>query len=198
MYIPRHFAVDDPEVLERVVRENGFGILISQTEEGPFASHLPMQLKSGVLLSHMAKANPHWKLFDGSNTLCIFSGPHAYVSPQLYVTTPNVPTWNYVTVHAYGVPRVVEEARAREILELALTEVDPDLPRTEDLAAYIDRQLAGIVAFEIAVTRMEGKFKLSQNKKPEDREAVIAAFSASDHGDERAVAHHMRQIYGPA
>lgn len=196
MYIPRHFAVEDPAILERIVRENGFGILISQSKEGPFASHLPMHLADGMLIGHMAKANPHWKLFDGTPTLAIFSGPHAYVSPRLYVTAPNVPTWNYVTVHVYGTPRVVDDARAREILEISLSELDSELPRTEELEAYIHRQLAGVTAFEMPISKLEGKFKLNQNKQPHDREAVMAAFAKSSRPDERAVLAEMSQFYG--
>ena len=196
VYIPRHFAVDDPETLHRVIRANSFATLISSGSEEPFATHIPLLLEGDVLIGHMARANAHWKMFDGRSALAIFSGPHAYVSPRIYVTAPNVPTWNYVTVHVYGKPVVIEHAReSAAILRRSLDVYDPNLPRTEELEAYLVSQVRGIVAFRIPIERMEGKFKLNQNKKPEDRNAVINAFSSSTDPTELAVASVMGELY---
>lgn len=196
MYIPRHFAVDDREILHRVIRENSFATLISSGPQEPFATHVPLLLEGDELIGHMARANPHWKMFDGRATLAIFAGPHAYVSPRLYVTEPNVPTWNYVTVHVYGKPEVIEGAEeSAAILRRSLDVYDPGLPRTEELEAYLLSQVRGIVAFRIQIERIEGKFKLNQNKKVEDREAVIEAFSGSAEPAELAVAGVMAELY---
>jgi transcriptional regulator len=196
VYIPPHFAVDDREVLDQVIRENSFATLISSGSEEPFATHIPLLLEGDELIGHMARANSHWKLFDGRPALAIFSGPHAYVSPRLYVTTPNVPTWNYVTVHVYGKPEVIaREEEAGAILRRSLDVYDPLLPRTPELEAYMASQVRGIVAFRIPIERIEGKFKLNQNKKPEDREAVVAAFSGSAEPAELAVAGIMSELY---
>lgn len=196
MYIPRHFAVQDRDVLDRVIRENSFATLISSGPEEPFATHIPLLLEGDELIGHMARANPHWKMFDGRSALAIFAGPHAYVSPRIYVTAPNVPTWNYVTVHVYGKPEVIECAdESAAILRRSLDIYDPNLPRTPELEAYMASQLRGIVAFRIPIERMEGKFKLNQNKKAEDRDAVIEAFSDSAEPSELAVAQAMRQVY---
>ncbi len=197
MYIPRHFAVDDREVLHRVIREHSFATLISSGSREPFATHIPLLLEGDELIGHMARANPHWKMFDGRAALAIFSGPHAYVSPRFYVTAPNVPTWNYVTVHVYGKPEAIEGAEeSAAILRRSLDIYDPSLPRSEELEAYMASQLRGIVAFRIPIERMEGKFKMNQNKKPEDRSAVIDAFSVSGEPAELAVATVMRDLNG--
>ncbi len=196
MYIPRHFAVQDREKLDRFIRENSFATLITSGEDGPFATHIPLLLEGDVLIGHMAKANPHWKMFDGRSALIIFSGPHAYVSPRLYVTAPNVPTWNYAAVHVYGKPQIIEDSEeSLNVLQRSLDYYDRQLERTEELAEYMRKQLPGIVAFRIPIERMEGKFKMNQNKKPEDRNAVIETFKKSDQSDEIKVANTMLGLY---
>lgn len=195
MYIPRHFAVTDREVLDRVIRENGFATLVSCGAEEPFATHVPLLLDGEVLIGHMAKANSHWKLFDGRPALAIFAGPHAYVSPRIYVSSPNVPTWNYITVHAYGRPEILSEEDALDVLRKSLDLYDPKLPRTAELDAYTLKQLPGIVAFRMPIERLEGKFKLNQNKQAQDRDAVVSRFSQSDDPAELAVAGAMKDLY---
>lgn len=195
MYIPRHFAVNDPILLHRVIRDNSFATLITSGLEEPFATHIPLLLEGDELIGHMARANPHWKMFDGRAALAIFSGPHAYVSPRIYVTSPNVPTWNYVTVHVFGKPQVIEsQEESAAILRRSLDVYDPHMPRTKELEDYIDAQVRGIVAFRILIDRMEGKFKLNQNKMPEDRNAVVDTFSTSADPSELAVAKAMVEV----
>lgn len=180
-----------------MIRENSFGTLITATNEEPFATHIPLLLEGDQLIGHMAKANPHWKEFDGNRqALAIFQGPHAYVSPQIYVTAPNVPTWNYVTVHVYGNPRVIDDAtEAMALLYKTMATYDPTYPMTDDLRKHMESQVKGIVAFRIPIDRMEGKFKLNQNKKEEDRNAVITKFSLSSNPHELDVANAMKSIY---
>jgi transcriptional regulator len=199
MYIPRHFAVTDPEALHRVIREHSFATLITSGDGEPFATHVPLLLEGTELIGHMARANPHWKLFDGRTALAVFQGPHAYVSPSLYVSSPNVPTWNYVTVHVYGQPQLIEDPKtSADILNRTLAYYDPEFPVDGSVEGYIERLLPGIMAFRIPIDRMEGKFKLNQNKNAEDREAVMERFSNSTHPLELAVAAAMREHYGNA
>ena len=202
MYLPRHFAESDRARLHALMREHEFATLVTVVEGKPFATHLPLLLdpdrgEHGVLLGHMARANPQWRGFDGTaEALAIFAGPHAYVSPRLYATHPSVPTWNYAAVHAYGAPRLLEEEAARGLLARTVARYEgtgdgawsmDGLP--ED---YVAGMLRGLVAFEIEIARIEGKFKLSQNRPEEDRRRVAAALGKGDDPPGRGVAALMR------
>jgi len=203
MYVPQHFDASERTWCHARIEAEPFGMLVGVDDAGaPFATHLPFLLDGdrgplGTLLGHVARANPHWRLFaPGRPALAVFTGPHAYVSPALYAVHPSVPTWNYVAVHAYGVPAVIEEpARLTALLRrLVATHEDgrPDPWRLESLPAdYLAGMLRGIVAFEIPITRLEGKAKLSQNRPAGDRVRVRAALGASDDPLARAVAHLM-------
>ena len=204
MYTPRHFREDDPGILRAVMRENSFATLVSLDGGELTATHLPLLLDEdrgahGTLIGHVARANPQWRGFAGSDVLAIFQGPHAYVSPSWYEDrAANVPTWNYVAVHAYGVPRLVENdaAVARLLAATAGTyeaaQPAPWSPAEFDAEKYAAMR-RGVVAFEIPISRIEGKRKLSQNKSEADRAGVVAALA--DSGDEtgRAVAAVMAQ-----
>ena len=205
MYAPRHFAEPDPDRLHALVRAHAFATLVSWLDGEPFATHVPLLLDAergrlGTLSGHLARANPHWRAFDGSaRALAVFHGPHAYVSPRWYAGAPNVPTWNYVAVHAVGAPRVVEDAGAvRALLErsAALYEAGAAAPWTP--AALPARVAEGlqraIVAFELPIERLEGKRKLSQNKTAEDRAGVVAALRAAGEPAGLAVAREMEAL----
>jgi transcriptional regulator len=129
-----------------------------------------------ILKSHMAKANPQWKEFDGkTKVLVIFQEPHSYISPQLYDHKRNVPTWNYIAVHAYGKPELIaEENETVEILELMFRQFDESYRKQWDEldTDYKNKMLKGIAAFKIKVNKLEGKFKLSQNKTDPERERI--------------------------
>jgi transcriptional regulator len=197
MYVPRAFAESDLAELHASMRAHPFATLVSAAGGAPFASHLPLLLDEasgglGTLLGHVARPNPHAAAFDDRTpALAIFHGPHAYVSPRWYAGGPNVPTWNYVAVHALGRPRRIQDAgRVRELLarSAALFEAGAKEPWTleaipEGYAAGLQR---GIVAFEIAIESLQGKRKLSQNKSPADRAGVVAALRAA--GDEQSLA----------
>ncbi|WP_338872062.1 FMN-binding negative transcriptional regulator [Myxococcus stipitatus] len=186
MYIPRHFEERDAQRLLSLMSRHSFAVLVTVGEDGaPFATHLPFLVERDAagdvrLLAHMALPNPQWRGFSAErDALVIFQGPHAYVSPRWYATTQQVPTWNYATVHAYGRPQVVTSRdETLRILRESTASYEPDNAtawRMEQAEERVARLLGGIVAFELRVTRLEGKFKLSQNKGPEDREGVIAA-----------------------
>lgn len=177
------------------MRENSFATLITCGEDEPFATHIPLLVEEGKLVGHMAKANPHWKMFDGRSALAIFQGPHVYVSPRIYVTSPNVPTWNYVTVHAYGKPEIIEDpTTSADVLYKSMALYDPTMVLDDAFHSYLRKQLPGIVAFTMPIERIEGKFKLNQNKKPEDREAVIQEFTRSSDPNETATAAEMSRL----
>ena len=146
----------------------------------------------------MAKANPHWRLFESSaESLAIFSGPHSYISPNWYVNHPAVPTWNYSAVHVYGVPRLVSHERTSEIVDelVAKYEGSRAAPWPNDLpAAYRNGLIQGIVGFEVPIARIEGKFKLGQNRSVEDQKEMVAKLR-TDGDDARQLAEFIdRQL----
>jgi len=199
MYVPEIFAETDRVALLDFIRATGWGYLVGVIDGVPFASHLPFLLDgepgNEKLVAHVARANPHWRSFgDGAREqLVIFSGPHAYVSPRWYASVKAVPTWNYTAVHVYGVPRIVDDPAAVHAAQKRLVdfyESGAEAPwRMEDVEAdYIAGMLRAIVCFEIPVGRMEGKFKLSQNRKPEDRAGVITALTQSPDEGGRKIA----------
>jgi transcriptional regulator len=200
MYIPAHFRVEDPALLLPLMERYGFATLVTVQDGSPFATHLPLLLRRSPdrLVGHMARANPQWRgLVQQREVLALFQGPHAYVSPSWYESAPNVPTWNYAVVHAYGTARLLEDPT--EVLALlgdTVTQYESGRAtpwRLEDAADYTQRLLSGIVAFELRLTRLEGKFKLSQNKGAADRAGVIAALEASADPLERELARMMAQ-----
>lgn len=194
MYIPKHFAVDDPDILRGVIRDYPFATLITNSDDGPFATHVPLLLtESGEELEgHMARANPHWKLFDGRSALAIFHGPHAYVSPSWYESSPNVPTWNYIAVHVYGKPVLREDAESEALLQRTLATYDPGLELDDAGQEYFRKIMPGVVSFQIPIERIQGKFKLNQNKQQADRDKVISILEASEDSSAQQVAAAMR------
>jgi len=201
MYTPAYFEESDPQHLAALMRRYSFATLVTIDDTAPVATHLPMLYHPdagphGTLLTHMARANPQWREFvNGRESLVIFHGPHAYISPSWYEATPNVPTWNYAAVHAYGIPRIVDDAATlRNMLRELVSAYeshrrDPYGAQLTD--AYLDALLPGIVGMEIPVTRLEGKFKLSQNRSATDQAAVIAALEDAPQQVEREVAELM-------
>ena len=198
MYTPLHFVEERLTVLQRWMRENSFATVVSVVDGTPFATHLPVLVDGsrgqfGTLRMHMAKANPHWCAFGGeAETLVIFQGPHGYITPSWYESGKAVPTWNYTAAHAYGRPRILEGEAALELLrdQVAFYEAGFEKPWETSTQApgYFEGMAAGVVAFEIEITRLEGKGKLSQNR-PGDRERVIAGLEA---GGNAALASAMR------
>jgi len=204
MYRPRHFDIDDPAILENFMREQSFALLITTIDGAPFASHIPLLLDTDGgnrrLLGHVAKANKQYLDFDGkTEALVVFWGPHAYVSPNWYASEKMVPTWNYVTVHAYGNPRTLSEPdEARSVLERLTEAYESDATRNWSMDGlpddFVNSQLKGIVAFEMPLDRVEGKFKLSQNRQPADRKGVIKGLRATGDTEAVEVARLMTEI----
>jgi transcriptional regulator len=209
MYIPRSHAEERPEELAAFVATHPLGILVtSGCSSDLFATHMPFVFdpsagEHGVLEAHLARANPHHKLVDAvSQALVIFTGPDAYITPNWYPTKRThgreVPTWNYIAVHAYGTLRLIDDpewllAHLRRLSaqsEATRLGAGGQSPwRVDDAPPdYIAQQMKAIVGIEIRVTRLEGKWKMSQNKSPETIDGVIAGLSASPKPMDREVA----------
>lgn len=205
MYIPKHFEGNEA-VGREIMHAHSWALLMSAGEDGaPVATHLSLLWQDdgtphGSLIGHMARANPQWKLFERPiESLALFWGPHAYVSPTWYAPGPKVPTWNYVTVHAYGTPSVVEDTEGALGILTDLAAVYEGL----DEGAWSLRQLPpgnaeaqtrGIVAFRIALSHVETKIKLSQNRDMEDRRRVIEKLEASSSQDAQATGKWMKKV----
>lgn len=202
MYIPEFNRIEDRSTALAFMRANPFAILVSNTDGDPFATHLPVALQEskGQLLirAHVAKANPHWQIFDKeqkSDSLVIFHGPHAYISPTLYENRESVPTWNYATVHAYGRGRILaDDAAKHDVLNALIAGFDePYAAQWKSLREeYRGRMLSHIVAFEIEAARLEAKFKLSQNRTKPEQENIIQSLNGSSDSAASAVAQLMQ------
>lgn len=197
MYTPKFNQVTDRNLLLEAMRASSFAILF-----GPqlVATHLPLVVRDegehGVLMGHFARANTHWAELAGRETLVVFPGPHAYISPSLYVEPLTVPTWNYIAVHAYGTLNLVEDEAGKQALLQALIEQhDPGyVEKLRSMPAGFQRtMLAGITGFRILIDRVEGKFKLSQNRPAADRHNVRAAMAAGSR-EERELARWMERL----
>lgn len=202
MYIPEFFAEEDEDKIIAFMREYNFAVFITAENDYPTATHLPFIIeKRGdkiILSAHLAKANLHWKQFD-REILVIFQEPHAYISPLLYGEKNNVPTWNYVAVHAYGKAVIFETAEENlRFLAKMVEAFDPDYFQTDWQEISEDYKInlaAGVVAFEIEVTNLQAKKKLNQNKPGKTAENVIAAFEKSENQNEREIARFMKEVY---
>jgi len=202
MYTPPHFREADQNTLLAFIEAYDFATLVTSAPEGCIVSHLPLLLRRAAegprLVGHVARANAHWRAMDGQTpALAIFQGPHGYVSPSWYASSPAVPTWNYAVVHATGVPRTrAEDAFAAGVVRDLTHRYEDSRPhpwRVEDLPAEFHRTMLGaVVAFEMPIAHLEGKFKLSQNRTPTDREGVIRGLEHADAAPARALAALMR------
>jgi transcriptional regulator len=211
MYIPEHFRVNDHADAIAFMRANPFAILISSApsaaapgssnDEGPFATHLPLFVQVAddhlVIRGHVAKANPHWRYLEQNpQSLTIFHGPHAFVSTSNYATPENVPTWNYGAVHVYGNARTFASPEELQgVLHQLIGTFEPAY--AEQWASlsesYRQRMLSHIVGIEIAVTKIEAKFKLSQNRTKEEQANVIASLSKATDTAVSGVSRLMRE-----
>jgi transcriptional regulator len=194
MYQPPHFREDRIEVQHELIRAHPLGLLITAGPGGLLANSIPFLIDAdtsprGTLRCHMARANPHWRELESvEQCLVVFQGPQQYITPSWYPTKQEhgkvVPTWNYVTVHAWGRPQVIDDAiwLRRQIEELTqLKEGARTAPwRVDDAPApFIVSQIKGIVGVEIPIDRIEGKWKVSQNRPEADRAGVVAGLRGS-------------------
>jgi len=205
MYSPKFNQIADRALLIEAMQAYSFAILAgpqstSQPSAPLVATHLPLIVKDegphGLLEGHFAIANRHWQSLAGRETLVIFSGPHSYVSPALYVEPLSVPTWNYIAIHAYGTLSLVEDDPGKETLLADLIQAN-DPAYAEKWRAMPDNfrrsMLAGIIGFRIPISRIEGKFKISQNRAEAERCNVQAAQAAGT-PDQQALAAWMTRL----
>jgi transcriptional regulator len=192
MYIPERFRETDREQLQQLIAEYPFGTLVTLADGRPFASHLPFIMDGDRLLCHLAKANPQCgHLGKGKEALCIFQGAHAYVSPSWYHSA-GVPTWNYAVVHVYGTATIIDRPSELACLVERFThhfEAGKPDPWEPD---YNHALLSAIVGVSIQITELQGKFKLSQNRQPDDRANVIARLEAAGDPLSLGIARLMR------
>ena len=201
MYIPEFNRLKDTTRALAFMQQNPFAIVVSAGDGSPFATHIPLlvaESEGGMLLrGHVARANPHWEMLEQEReTLAIFHGPHAYISPSLYGSQQSVPTWNYAAVHAYGRARVFHEPEPlTEVLLETITLFEQEyLEQWSGLNEnYRAKMLSNIVGFEIAVTRLEAKFKLSQNRPEADQSRIIQSLESSDDSAISGVARLMKE-----
>ncbi len=200
MYSPPYNRVEARAELIEFMRANNFPLLVTGTGGVLHGSHLPVTIAEKgeqiVIDMHMAKNNPQWKEFFDDEVMVVFAGPHAYVSPRWYEETERVPTWNYAAVHAYGIPRILPERQDKLANQRRLVEMmDPRwLPKFDALGEkYVTMMLEGIVNFEIAVTRLETRWKLSQNRGRREMELITEQLDKSADSSERALAALMRK-----
>jgi transcriptional regulator len=183
------------------MRANPFAILVSTIDGIPFATHLPLLVDEAgdqvVVRGHVAKANPHWKsMKDGQESLIIFYGPHAYISPSLYEIQESVPTWNYAAVHVYGAPTLFsDEESLKEVLHRMIHTFESSYMAQWSALSdeYRSRMMKHIVGFEIRVKRLEAKFKLSQNRTKREQARIIQSLNQSKDSNISGVAELMQQ-----
>lgn len=209
MYVPDHFSERDTARLIELMQRNSFAALTTVDDDGvPFVSHLPLLHESvggtsGRLIGHMARANPQWKHFAaGRRAVAVFAGPHAYISPSWYDSANQVPTWNYAAVHACGAPRIVDdEAGALAILRRLVDTYESGFDKPWSMDSLPDghaaRMSRAIVAFEIPIERLEGKWKLGQNKTAADRVGTAVALERLGGEDNLAIAALTRATLEP-
>lgn len=202
MHRPTIFQEDNLDKLVTFMQAHSFATLVSTVEGVPFASHIPLVVTEtdGVvtLVGHLAKGNPHWQAFDIAESLAIFSGAHAYISPTLYEKYESVPTWNYIAVHAYGTPKIITFKDAPEQMDQMIDEMVDIYEASYKAqwhslsAAFRTGMMKGIVGFEMAVTRLEGKYKLSQNRSVIEQHNVSDALLQNPDPTIHRVGHEMK------
>lgn len=202
MYRPKAFQENDTNKLIAFMKANSFATLVSIVDGIPYASHIPLivALEGDVikLVGHLAKQNPQWQSFKSIESLAIFTGAHAYISPTLYEKNESVPTWNYIAVHAYGIPKIITLERSPEAMNQMIDETIETYEANykshwHDLSdGFQENMMNGIIGFEMRVTRLEGKYKLSQNRSQAEQKKVSDALLRNSESTVRAIGAEMK------
>lgn len=200
MYIPKRYLATDREEIVAFMKQYSFATIITSRDNHPVATHLPfvVSVKGDTLslTSHFAKANEQWKDVVENEVLVIFSEPHAYISPRHYDQELSVPTWNYIAVHAYGKGEIITDAgKTLKILESSIQTYEASyMQQWNSLPEeYKVKMVKGIVAFEIVVTDLQAKKKLSQNRTEAEQTRIVGSLSGSNNKNERDIAAYMKQ-----
>lgn len=200
MYIPPTNLMDNQEEILEFIQKYSFATVVTSQNGIPVATHLPIiSERRGdklILISHFAKANPQWRDIENGKLLVIFSEPHAYISPSNYEKIQEVPTWNYLSIHAYGIGSIISDPKeVFSILEKTINSYEAKyLNQWNTLSVQYKISMAnGIVCFEMEVTELQGKKKLSQNKTLKEKQNIIESLSKSDDGPVRTLADYMQR-----
>jgi transcriptional regulator len=200
IYTPRHFHAADQAAIARLIDEHPFATLITPGDAEPLVSHVPLQYhpdagSKGLLLGHLARANPHGQHLAGRVSVAVFHGPHAYVSPSWYADPANaVPTWNYAVAHVHGQGELMDATETRALVDELVRRYEGgrDKPWHLQLTGRpLAAMLEAIVGFRLTIERIDAKFKFSQNRSAEDRERVSAALRGENYADAQATAEWM-------
>jgi transcriptional regulator len=201
MFMPPAFAESDLSKLHQFIVQNSFGLVVSQVDGQPFATHIPILLREtegeyGTLAGHFARANPQWRQLTGQTALVVFAGPHVYVSPTWYEAENMVPTWNYTAVHAYGRVELIDGGEPLlDILKETVRVYEQAMPQPwafDGSGTFTERLVEQVVGFRMQIEKIEGKFKLNQNHPAERRQKVIRALGQQGDENSLAVAKLMR------
>jgi transcriptional regulator len=200
MYIPKHYLNENTAEAIEFMQKFNFASIITSKQDKPVATHIPFVVSKRkdkiILTSHFSKANSQGIYLESKNALVIFSEVHAYISTKFYDKKENVPTWNYVAVHAYGTPKIIDKEKdVLQVLKQMINSIDPDyFAQWESLEmAYKSRMIKGIIAFEIEVDEIQFKEKLSQNKTESEINRIREQFLKSDLPNERIIARYMNK-----
>lgn len=200
MYIPHYYQNENIAEVKAFIKANSFGILIDQVDGKPWGTHIPLELETStggeaILVSHLAKANPQAKaLADGKEVLCIFNGPHHYISSSWY-KEEEVPTWNYIAVHVYGKLKVLTEEETMASMHRLVSKYEQMAKKPIDLNKFSSktlRQVKGTVGFEIKITDIQAAYKMSQTRS-EDHATIISALEELNTAESKAVADKMKK-----
>jgi len=200
MYIPDDNQMNNQAEIVDFMKRFSFALIITSKDAVPTATHLPFLVRVEddeiVLTSHFAKENPQWKDLENNTALIVFSEPHAYISPKLYDKTLNVPTWNYLAVHAYGKSKIISESHAvMAVLNATVANYEMGYKaQWEGLPEQYKVNMAkGIVAFDIVITDLQAKKKISQNKTEAEQHRIIDSLSKSEDSNANLIAEYMRK-----
>jgi transcriptional regulator len=198
MYTPKFADNKDDASIRQFIRQNSFGIIVSQLSGKLMASHIPLELQDeSKLLGHVSRANPQWKNFEtGGEVLTIFNGPHAYISSSWY-DHENVPTWNYIAVHVYGKIRIIDGDELLNSLKKMVDKYEVTSQRPVSIEGmspdYVRKSLNAIVGFEISISSIDASYKLSQNRDSKNQMSIIAELEARSDSSSRSIASIMKK-----
>lgn len=199
MYIPQHYKNENITEVKEFIEQNSFGILVNQVNGKPWATHIPLELDidsegNDVLVGHIAKANPQWKYFEkNSEVLCIFNGPHSYISSSWY-KEEEVPTWNYIAVHIYGTLQILDEAAVLASLHKLVDKYEKNSKEPislHDMSPKTMRQIKGVVGFQIKIEDIQATKKMSQGRE-HDHPKIISELEGLQNQGSVAVAQCMK------
>jgi transcriptional regulator len=195
MHVPEKWQMKDQAHMLNFAQQHSFAVMVSPTLQ---ASHIPLVVDKtkGRLLAHVSRANPHWRELAEQKVLAIFSGAHAYISPNWYADSPAVPTWNYASVHITGKVTLLSGEETMSVIDQLMAKYEPSLLIDREVVTeeYQQRLSKGIVGFEIKIENIEGKMKLGQHRSKADQQGVVAGLTQENSLDCQALLAFMREV----